>query len=138
MSDLNEEFERYFHAMDQSGGHDRCYVCRRTPAEVKSFFGFDEDGVPTHAGEYGLEDVVLEKTDIMSYRGLRPVCAVCQLNVDMIAMLGEEKLMTAVLNQMRDERSDLWPAQSKDEPTGGATDETEEGSAGPSTDDPAE
>ena len=109
MSDLNEDFGHYFEAMDKSGGKDRCYVCRRTPAEVKAFFGFDEDGVPTHAEEYGLEDVVLEATDIMSYRGLRPICAVCQLNVDAIAMLGEEELMTAVLNQMRDERSKLWP-----------------------------
>ena len=109
MSDLGEDFGHYFEAMDRSGGKDRCYVCRRTPAEVKAFFGFDEDGVPTHAEEYGLEDVVLEETDIMSYRGLRPVCAVCQLNVDAIAMLGEEELMTAVLNQMRDERSKLWP-----------------------------
>lgn len=111
---LGEDFGHYFEAMDKSGGKDRCYVCRRTPAEVKSFFGFDEDGVPTHASEYGIEDVVLEASDIMSYRGLRPVCAVCQLNVDAIAMLGEEPLMTAVLNQLRDERPMLWPQAAAD------------------------
>jgi hypothetical protein len=63
-----------------------------------------------HAEEFGLEDVVLGATDIMSYRGDRPVCAVCQLNVDMLAMLGEEQLFRRVLNQMRDERERLWPS----------------------------
>lgn len=110
MSGLDKDFQEYFNAMDRAGGEDRCYICRRTPAEVKAFFGFDEDGVPMHAEEFGLEDVVLGATDIMSYRGDRPVCAVCQLNVDMLAMLGEEQLFRRVLNQMRDERERLWPS----------------------------
>ena len=29
-------------ALDRAGQKDRCYPCRRTPAEVKLFFGFDE------------------------------------------------------------------------------------------------
>jgi hypothetical protein len=110
VSGLDKDFQEYFNAMDRAGGEDRCYICRRTPAEVKAFFGFDEDGVPMHAEEFGLEDVVLGATDIMSYRGDRPVCAVCQLNVDMLAMLGEEQLFRRVLNQMRDERERLWPS----------------------------
>ena len=47
----------YFDALDRSGGKDRCYLCRRTPAEVKAFFGFDEDGVPIEAEEFGNEVV---------------------------------------------------------------------------------
>lgn len=109
MSHLDEEFQRYFQALDRSDGKDHCFVCRRSAAEVKAFFGFDEDGIPTHAAEYGLEDVVLEPTDIMSYRGLRPLCAVCQLNLDAIHALDEEEVLLAVLRQARDERDRLWP-----------------------------
>ena len=61
MSGLEEEFQRYFAAIDRAGGADRCYVCRRTSAEVKAFFGFDEDGLPTEAADYGLVDKVIEK-----------------------------------------------------------------------------
>jgi hypothetical protein len=106
---VDKEFERYFAALDRSGGQDRCYLCRRAPVDVKAFFGFDEDGHPTEAQEYGIEDVVLEESNIMSYRGLRPICAVCQLNLDAIFMLDEEAELQAVLNQMRDEREKLWP-----------------------------
>ena len=77
---IGDLFQEYFAALDRAGNKDHCYLCRRTPADVKHFFGFDEDGVPLRANELGLEDVVLEEADIMSYRGLRPVCAVCQLN----------------------------------------------------------
>ncbi len=109
MSGLDKEFQRYFSALDRSRGQDRCYLCRRTPAEVKAFFGFDEDGVPSEAQDYGLEDVVLEKTDIMSYRGTRPVCAVCQLNYDAIFMLDEHKVLQDVLGELEHERDSLWP-----------------------------
>lgn len=109
MTGVDKEFERYFAALDRSGGQDRCYLCRRAPVDVKAFFGFDEDGHPTEAQEYGIEDVVLEESNIMSYRGLRPICAVCQLNLDAIFMLDEEAELQAVLNQMRDEREKLWP-----------------------------
>jgi len=109
VSGLDDEFQRYFEALDRSRGDDRCYICRRTPAEVKQFFGFDEDGVPTDAEEYGLEDVVLERTDIMSYRGSRPVCAVCQLNFDAIFLLHERPLLEAVLDEMQNQRERLWP-----------------------------
>ncbi len=111
MSGLDEEFQRYFAAIDRAGGADRCYMCRRTSAEVKAFFGFDEDGLPTEAANYGLEDVVLEKADIMSYRGLRPVCAVCQLNVDLIGVLDEGATLLELLREMRDQRDRLWPKQ---------------------------
>ena len=109
MNNFDEEFQRYFRALDRSGGKDHCYLCRRRAADVKAFFGFDEDGVPTHAAEFGLEDVVLERTDIMSYRGLRPVCAVCQLNLEGITALGEGGILLEVLREMREERDKLWP-----------------------------
>ena len=109
MSGLDEEFQRYFAALDRTGGKDRCYLCRRTPAEVKGFFGFDEDGVPSNADAYGIEDVVLEETDIMSYRGHRPVCAVCQLNYDTLFLMGEQRDLERVLREVRDERDKLWP-----------------------------
>lgn len=102
-------FQEYFDALDRSGNEDRCYLCRRTPADVKAFFGFDEDGIPLEAEEFGLEDVVLDKLDIMSYSGLRPVCAVCQLNFDAIFMLDEHETLRAVVNQMENERDMLWP-----------------------------
>lgn len=108
---LDEEFQRYFDAVDRAGGADHCYLCRRTAAEVKAFFGFDEDGVPTHAAEFGLEDVVLEPTDIMSYRGLRPICAVCQLNFDALFALGEGDVLLDLLGQLRDQRDELWPPE---------------------------
>ena len=108
---LDEEFQRYFEAVDRAGGTDHCYLCRRTAADVKAFFGFDEDGVPTHASEFGLEDVVLEPTDIMSYRGLRPFCAVCQLNFDALFALGEEDVLLDLLRQLRDQRDELWPPE---------------------------
>jgi hypothetical protein len=111
VSHLDEEFQRYFSALDRAGGEDRCFLCRRTPAEVKAFFGFDEDGVPKDAEQYGIEDVVLEETDIMSYRGHRPVCAVCQLNYETIFMAGEEESLARVLRQVKEERDRLWPRQ---------------------------
>ncbi len=106
---LDERFHEYFRALDRAGGEDRCYLCRRTPAEVKLFFGFDEDGTPLEAEELGLEDVVLEKQDVMSYRGMRPVCAVCQLNLDAIFLLGEDEVLRRVMEEMVAKRDDLWP-----------------------------
>jgi hypothetical protein len=92
---IDERFHEYFAALDRSGQKDRCYLCRRTPAEVKFFFGFDEDGVPLRASEFGLEDITLEDTDIMSYRGERPVCAICQLNFDTMFAVGEHTSSSA-------------------------------------------
>ena len=76
---------------------------------MKRFFGFDEDGEPLDAAEHGIEDIVLEKMDIMSYRGARPVCAVCQLNMDAIALLDEYDVLREISRQMREERDLLWP-----------------------------
>jgi hypothetical protein len=106
---VDERFQEYFSALDRSGHEDHCYVCRRTSAEVKRFFGFGEDGVPLEAQRHGLEDVVLSETDIMSYRGLRPVCAVCQLNVDAIFLLGEHEVLLTLLREMEEHREHLWP-----------------------------
>jgi hypothetical protein len=106
---IDQRFYEYFQALDRAGGDDRCYLCRRTPAEVKLFFGFDEDGTPLDAEEHGLEDVVLERQDVMSYLGLRPVCAVCQLNLDAIFLLGEDGVLRRVLEEMAKKRDDLWP-----------------------------
>lgn len=75
------------------------------------FFGFDEDGTPFDAEELGLEDVALEHQDVMSYLGLRPVCAVCQLNLDAIVALGEEKLLGNVISELIKKRDRLWPRE---------------------------
>ena len=107
---LDKEFNRYFQALDRAGNEDRCFLCRRSPAEVKAFFGFHEDGTPIDADQYGIEDVVLDpKLDIMSYSGERPICAVCQLNYDSIflAKNGGE-ILRKVLDQMQHNRDLLW------------------------------
>ncbi|MBL8860467.1 MAG: hypothetical protein JNK02_00500 [Planctomycetes bacterium] len=109
MSRIDEHFHEYFAALDRSGQEDRCFLCRRTPAEVKRFFGFDEDGVAIEAARHGLEDIVLDASDIMSYRGERPVCAVCQLNVDAIQLLGEDQVVQRLYAQMAQRRAELWP-----------------------------
>lgn len=106
---LEKHFQTYFEALDRSGNKDCCFLCCRTAAEVKRFFGFEEDGVPVEAADFGIEDVVLESLDIMSYRGLRPICAVCQLNHDALGLLGERPTVDAVLDQVYGEREHLWP-----------------------------
>lgn len=111
MTSIADRFQEYFAALDRAGNRDHCWLCRRTPAEVKRFFGFDEDGVPIDAGEHGLEDVVLEEADIMSYRGLRPVCAVCQLNYDAIFALGEHEVLRELVHDMEEKREFLWPGK---------------------------
>jgi len=108
---IDERFQEYFSALDRSGQKDRCFLCRRTPAEVKFFFGFDEDGVPLKAGDFGLEDVALQDTDIMSYRGERPVCAVCQLNFDTMFALDEHDVLRRLLDEMEHHRDHLWPRE---------------------------
>lgn len=108
---VDGNFQEYFAALDRAGGEDRCYLCRRTSADVKAFFGFDEDGTPLEASEFGLEDIVLERQDVMSYRGLRPVCAVCQLNLDAIFALGDHGTLRRVLEEMEKRREHLWPRE---------------------------
>jgi hypothetical protein len=110
---LDERFLEYFAALDRAGNEDRCFLCRRTPAEVKRFFGFDEDGVPIDADRYGIEDVVFDATDIMSYRGTRPVCAVCQLNHDALFALDEHAIVQKLLREMETRREHLWPGPGK-------------------------
>ena len=106
---LDQRFQQYFEALDRAGD-DRCFLCRRAPAEVKAFFGFHEDGTPLDAERYGLEDVVLDRLDIMSYTGTRPVCAVCQLNYDAIFMADNgHGVLRKLLRQMENERDKLWP-----------------------------
>jgi hypothetical protein len=106
---LDDKFQEYFSALDRAGGEDRCYLCRRTAKEVKHFFGFDEDGEPFDSALFGLEDVSLNEVDIMSYRGRRPVCAICQLNVDTISALDESDVLSHVLDEMKTKREHLWP-----------------------------
>ncbi len=110
---IDRHFLEYFEALERAGGADRCFLCRRTPADVKAFFGFHEDGTPLDAEAHGLEDVVLERLDIMSYRGLRPVCAVCQLNVDALELAEELPVVRALLDQMARERDRLWPDEDR-------------------------
>ena len=107
---LDKEFHQYFQALERAGNEDRCFLCRRSPAEVKSFFGFHEDGTPIDADQYGIEDVVIDpKLDIMSYRGTRPVCAVCQLNYDTIFMAKAGKaILGRVLREIEEESDKLW------------------------------
>jgi len=107
---LDGEFANYFNALDRSNNEDRCFLCRRTPSEVKVFFGFHEDGTPIEADRYGIEDVVLDpQVDIMSYKGERPVCSICQLNYDAI-FLSENghDLLRRLLWAMEHERDELW------------------------------
>jgi hypothetical protein len=107
---IEHRFHEYFEALDRAGNEDRCYLCRRTPAEVKRFFGFHEDGTPLQAADFGLEDVVLTpRVDVMSYRGHRPVCAVCQLNFDSIFLLEDHATLRKVLEEMEHRREMLWP-----------------------------
>ena len=112
---LDREFQHYFDALDRSGDEDRCFLCRRSPSEVKSFFGFNEDGTPIDASQYGIEDVVLDpKLDIMSYRGTRPICAVCQLNYDSIFLAGNgRETVSKVLQEMEHELDRLWETGSE-------------------------
>ena len=109
MSTLDDKFQEYFASLDKAGD-DRCYLCRRTPADVKAFFGFAEDGTPLNADEYGIEDVVLYKLDIMSYSGSRPVCAVCQLNFDTMFAAGDHAVLERVLREIEHQRDQLWPS----------------------------
>ena len=106
---LEQKFHEYFAGLDRAGNKDRCYLCCRSPAEVKRFFGFAEDGTPLDAAEYGIEDVVLDTLDVMSYRGVRPVCAVCQLNFDGIFLLGEHEVVHELEREMEHARERLWP-----------------------------
>lgn len=106
---LDRHFQEYFAALERAGGDDRCFVCRRSPAEVKAFFGFHEDGTAIDQEAYGLEDVVLDRLDIMSYRAERPVCAICQLNVDGLELAGEGAVLRRLLEQMARDRDALWP-----------------------------
>ena len=115
---MEQRFQEYFEALDRFGNKDRCYLCCRTPAEVKRFLGFNEDGTPIEAKEYGLEDVVLTpRLDVMSYRGERPVCVVCQLNFDSIFLLGEHATLKRLLQQMEAQREALWPDRDPSEPS---------------------
>lgn len=109
MNPLHERFQEYFAALDRNRQEDRCYICLRTGAEVKLFLGFSEDGLPIRAAEYGIEDVTIQDGDIMSYRGIRPVCAVCQLSVDMIQALDEGEVLRQLLSAMEARRDLLWP-----------------------------
>ncbi|MDF1798474.1 MAG: hypothetical protein P1V81_04810 [Planctomycetota bacterium] len=105
---LDERFQEYFEALDKSGS-DRCYLCRRTPAEVKRFFGFHEDGTPLDADRYGIEHVGLGTEDLMSYRGTRPLCAACQLNLDTIFLADEGPALLRLLREAKQKRATLWP-----------------------------
>lgn len=112
---LDRDFQDYFKALDRSNNEDRCFLCRRTPSDVKAFFGFHEDGTPIDADHYGIEDVVLDpRVDIMSYKSERPICSVCQLNYDAIFMSSNGRdLLQRVLWAMEHERERLW---TQDEP----------------------
>ena len=122
---MEQQFQEYFSALDRSGNKDRCYLCCRTPADVKRFLGFKEDGTPIEARAYGLEDVVLPpKLDVMSYRGDRPICVVCQLNFDSIFLLGEHDVLHALIAQMESARETLWP-QAEDAPDPAPSEESE-------------
>jgi hypothetical protein len=106
---LDSHFHEYSAALDRAGNEDRCFLCRRSPAEVKLFFGFLEDGTPIDAEAHGIEDIVLTSLDIMSYRGSRPVCAVCQLNLDTIFLAENgHAVLRRVLYEIEHERERLW------------------------------
>jgi hypothetical protein len=107
---LDHQFQQYFEALERAGNEDRCFLCRRSPADVKAFFGFHEDGTPIDPSKYGIEDVVLDPTlDIMSYSGTRPLCSVCQLNFDTILLADNgREVLARVLRELEHERDKLW------------------------------
>jgi len=113
---LDQSFQEYFTALERAGNEDRCFLCRRSPAEVKAFFGFREDGTPIDPERYGIEDVVIDpELDIMSYRGTRPICAVCQLNFDTIFLAGNGRsTLNRVLGEMETDRDRLWGTTKQD------------------------
>ena len=115
---LDRQFQEYFKALERVGNEDRCFLCRRTPADVKLFFGFHEDGTPIEAAAYGIEDVVIDpQLEIMSYHGTRPVCAVCQLNLDTIFLAENgHEILARVLHEMEHQREALWPRESDRDP----------------------
>ena len=52
---------------------------------------------------------MLGTLDIMSYRGVRPVCAVCQLNFEAIFLAENgHGVLREVLRQVEHERDQLW------------------------------
>lgn len=110
MTSIDKHFQEYFASIEKAGD-DRCFLCRRTPSDVKTFFGFNEDGTPVRADEYGIEDVVLYNLDIMSYKGTRPICAVCQLNFETLFMAGDHELVGRILSEIENERERLWPLE---------------------------
>lgn len=107
---IDQNFQDYFSALDRSAGADCCYLCRRKPADVKLFFGFHEDGTPIDADRFGIEHVEIGKLDVMSYSGERPVCAVCQLNMDALFLMDEGPVLLRLLRQIKEERDLLWPS----------------------------
>jgi hypothetical protein len=113
---LDKQFQEYFTALDRAGNEDRCFLCRRSPAEVKSFFGFHEDGTPIDPERYGIEDIVIDvRLDIMSYSGTRPICAVCQLNHDTIHLADNgPEVLRKVLREMTNQRDQLWPGPERE------------------------
>ena len=113
---LDKEFQQYFQSLDRAGNEDRCFLCRRTPSDVKAFFGFHEDGTPIDAERYGIEDVVLDpKLDIMSYRGSRPLCSICQLNYDAIFLSSNgHEVLRKVLREVEHESDRLWARPSEE------------------------
>ena len=114
---LDREFQQYFKSLERAGNEDRCFLCRRSPADVKTFFGFHEDGTPIDADRYGIEDVVIDpKLDIMSYNGTRPVCAVCQLNHDTIRMANNgSQVLRTVLRELEFDSERLWGREMRSE-----------------------
>ena len=106
---IDKNFQEYFAALDRAAGADCCYLCRRTAAEVKRFFGFHEDGTPIDAEHFGIEHVAAGDLDVMSYLGTRPVCAACQLNMDAIFLSDEGPVLLRVLRELKEERDRLWP-----------------------------
>ena len=40
---LEKEFQQYFAALERAGNEDVCFLCRRSPAEVKRFFAEELD-----------------------------------------------------------------------------------------------
>ena len=58
---------------------------------------------------YGIEHVDIGEIDIMSYRGRRPICAICQLNVDAISAVDEGDVLNHVIEEMKVRREHLWP-----------------------------
>ncbi len=106
---IDQSFHDYFVSARSRGRRGPLLPVPAHTGRGQVVFGFGEDGTPLNSEKFGIEDITLERQDVMSYLGLRPVCAVCQLNHDALFAMGEHEVLERVAREMEHKREDLWP-----------------------------